>query len=74
MDMKSVWSIISAKIGTHIIQVITIGHTTVNLGPIRKFLHVEQLHKRCFLFKKWFEEIAFCRQRQLRWRDGEIDG
>ena len=67
MDMKLVWSIISAKIGTHIIQVITIGHTTVNLGTIRKFLHVVELHKGCFLFGKWFEEIAFCSKDDFKW-------
>ena len=82
MDMKLVWSIISAKIGNHIIQVITVGHTTVNLGSIRKVLHVERFHKGCFLFRKWFEEITFCskdafnwtvshsREVVERWRDG----
>ena len=66
MDMKLVWSIIRAKIGVHIIQVIIIVHTTVNLGTIRKFLHVEQLNKRCFLFEKWFEEITFCSKDDFR--------
>ena len=59
-----------------------IGHTTVNLSPVRKFLHVEQLHKGCFLFEKWLEEIAFFSKDDLkwmvstaeRWKDGEIDG
>ena len=32
MDMKLVWSIISAKIGAHVIQVIAIGRTMVYLA------------------------------------------
>ena len=66
VDMKLVWSIISAKIGAYIIQVITIGHTMVNLGTIR-FLHIVRFHEGCFLFRKWFEEIAFCSKDDFKW-------
>ena len=66
VDMKIVWSIISAKIGTHVIQVITIGIS--GEGTIRKFLHVERLYKGCFLFGKWFKDkIAFCSEEAFRW-------
>ena len=66
---------ISAKIGNHIIQVITVGYTMVNLGNIRKVLHVERFHKGCFLFGKWFKEITFCNKDAFNWtvsHSGEV--
>ena len=69
VDMKIVWSIISAKIGTHGIQVITIGQIGISgEGTIRNFLHVERFYKGCFLFGKWFrDKIAFCSEEAFRW-------
>ena len=68
MDMKIVWSIISAKIGTHVIQVITIGQIGISgEGTIRKFLHVERFYKGCFLFGKWFKDkITFFSKEAFR--------
>ena len=34
VDIKLVWGVISTKIGTHIIQAITIGHTMVYMAKV----------------------------------------
>ena len=60
MAMTLMWSVISAKIGAHIIQVITNCWTYYGIsgeGTIRKFLYVEHFHKGCFLLQ-WFEECC----------------
>ena len=53
VDMKLVWSIINAKIGAHIIQVITIGHTMVIWGGHYKKVFRKRLHSACHAISAW---------------------
>ena len=53
MDMKLVWSIINAKIGAHIIQVITFGRTMVIWKGHYKKVFTKHMHSACHAISAW---------------------